>query len=197
MLTLVAKFLAGIILVQLLVFPPAAIARQADTSPAVMQAPDSLDNLFSKLKKERRPQVAKRLSRLIQTKWSQSGSDSIDLLSNWARKAIAEKKYPVALDLLDQITTLKPDFAEGWNQRATLHYLMKSYGKSLSDVERVLALEPRHYGAITGMGLIFQVLDEKKQALAAWYRVLELYPAMKNAQKAVIDLEETIAAKRI
>lgn len=158
---------------------------------------DSLDQLFSKLKKERKPKIAKRLSKRIWAKWFKSDSASIDLLTGWARKAMAGKKYAVALDLLDQVTTLRPDYAEGWNQRATLHYFMENYGKSLRDVERVLALEPRHFGALSGMGLIFQAFDEKEKALAAWYRVLEVYPAMKSAQKAVIFLEDEIAAKRI
>ncbi len=167
--------------------PPSAKKKQAE----------NLDQLFSKLKKERRPQIAKKLSQRIWAKWNKSDSASIDLLTGWARKAMAEKKYAVALDLLDQVTTLKPDFAEGWNQRATLHYFMQNYGKSLRDVERVLALEPRHFGALSGMGLIFQAFDEKDKALAAWYRVLEVYPAMKSAQKAVIHLEDEIAAKKI
>ena len=167
--------------------PPAASKKQVVT----------LDQLFSKLKKERRRQIAKKISKRIWARWYKSGSASIDLLTGWARKAMAEKKYAVALDLLDQITTLKPGYAEGWNQRATLHYFMQNYGKSLHDVERVLALEPRHFGALSGMGLIFQAFDEKEKALAAWYRVLEVYPAMKSAQKAVIHLEDEIAAKKI
>jgi len=169
------------------------------TEPAKPKAKkaDSLDQLFSKLKKERHPKIAKRLSKRIWARWFKSDSASIDLLTGWARKAMNEKKYAVALDLLDQVTTLKPDYAEGWNQRATLHYFMQSYGKSLRDVERVLALEPRHFGALSGMGLIFQAFDQKKKALAAWYKVLEVYPAMTSAQKAVIHLEDEIAAKRI
>ncbi len=160
-------------------------------------AEDSLDSLFAKLRKERRPRIAENISKRIWAKWRKSDSATIDLFGGWARQAISKDKFAVALDLLDQITTLRPDYAEGWNQRATLHFIMKNYGKSLEDVERVLALEPRHFGALSGLGMIFQAFDEKKKALAAWYRVLALYPAMENAQKAVIRLEEQIAAKRI
>ncbi len=141
--------------------------------------------------------IAARLSQRIWSKWRHSGSSTIDLLSGWARKSMREKKYNIALDLLDQITTLRPQHAEGWNQRATLHFIMKNYGKSLQDVERVLLIEPRHFGALAGLGHIFQALGDKKRALATWYRVLEIYPAMAGAQKAVIELEEAIAAKRI
>jgi tetratricopeptide (TPR) repeat protein len=195
---LVAGFSAGIasIATAQSVDPDTQPKIDKSTKPKIQKA-DSLDQLFSKLKKERHPKIANRLSKRIWAKWFKSDSDSIDLLTGWARKAMNEKNYAVALDLLDQITTLRPDYAEGWNQRATLHYFMQNYGKSLSDVERVLALEPRHFGALSGMGLIFQAFDQKERALAAWYKVLEVYPAMTSAQKAVIHLEDEIAAKRI
>lgn len=170
--------------------PPAAAA-------PVARPVETLDDLFAKLKKERRPQIAKSISRRIWAKWNKSDSASIDLLTGWAREAMSKKKYSIALDLLDEVTTLRPDYAEGWNQRATLHYFMQNYGKSLRDVERVLALEPRHFGALSGLGLIFQAFDEKKKALSAWYKVLAVYPAMKSAQSAVVKLEEEIAARGI
>lgn len=176
---------------------PETQLKQTEPAKPKAKKADSLDQLFSKLKKERHPKIAEKLSKRIWAKWFKSDSASIDLLTGWARKAMNEKKFAVALDLLDQVTTLKPGYAEGWNQRATLHYFMKSYDKSLQDVERVLALEPRHFGALSGMGLIFQAFDQKEKALAAWYKVLEVYPAMTSAQKAVIYLEDEIAAKRI
>jgi len=193
---------ANIFLGYLLIAMFLAITATSAISQTTVSAPNSktsnhLDTLFARLKKERHSAQAERISKKIWANWARSGSASIDLLSGWARDAIANDKFGVALDLLDQVTTLRPDFAEGWNQRATLHFMMKNYGKSLRDIERVLALEPRHYGALSGLGLIFQQLDDKKKALTAWYQVLALYPAMQNAQKAVIKLEEDISAKGI
>ncbi len=196
MLKTVAIFLAAILIVAL-TSAGTTIAQSQVKRPVAAKQSNSLDSLFARLKKERHAARANLLSQKILTKWSHSGSASIDLLLGWSRKAIAENKFSVALDLLDQITTLRPGYAEGWNQRATLHFMMKNYGKSIRDIERVLALEPRHYGALSGLGLIFETLDNKKKALEAWYRVLALYPALKSAQRAVIKLEEDISAKGI
>lgn len=193
-------FLKSTLLAVLMTANAMAATSQNNTEPArtnFATTTDRLDTLFARLKKERHSAQAERISKKIWANWARSGSASIDLLSGWARDAITNDKFGVALDLLDQVTTLRPDFAEGWNQRATLHFMMKNYGKSMRDIERVLALEPRHYGALSGLGLIFQQLDNKKKALAAWYQVLALYPAMQNAQKAVIKLEEDISAKGI
>lgn len=193
-------FLKSTLLAVLMTANAMAATSQNNTEPARTNSAtttDRLDTLFARLKKERHSAQAEQISKKIWANWARSGSASIDLLSGWARDAITNDKFGVALDLLDQVTTLRPDFAEGWNQRATLHFMMKNYGKSMRDIERVLALEPRHYGALSGLGLIFQQLDNKKKALAAWYQVLALYPAMQNAQKAVIKLEEDISAKGI
>ena len=106
-------------------------------------------------------------------------------------------RLDVALDLLDQVIALRPDYAEGFNQRATLHFMMENYGKSIVDIERTLALEPRHYGALAGLATILEHLGEKDRALETWYRVLSVYPAMKSAQDSVVRLEEELADSRI
>ncbi len=108
-------------------------------------------------------------------------------------ESMAGKQNNVALDLLDQIIILAPDYAEGWNRRATLHFALKEYGRSISDIERVLELEPRHYGALSGLAVILQGLDRKEKSLETWYKVLEIYPANEQAQKAVIKLEDELA----
>ncbi len=163
--------------------------------PDIVELPDNLDALFALLKRQRDQTKARKISKKIWKIWFVSNSKSIDLLSGWAREAMSKKQYSVALDLLDQVTTLQPTYAEGWNQRATLHYLMGSLGKSIADVERVLELEPRHFGALSGLAIMLQRLDRKRAALDVWHRVLDVYPAMGNAQKSVIRLEEELAAK--
>ena len=77
---------------------------------------------------------------------------------------------------------IAPNYAEGWNQRATLHYMMENYGKSVADIEKTLALEPRHYGALAGLASIQQSIGNDRAALKTWYRALEIYPAMKSGQ---------------
>lgn len=157
----------------------------------------SLDGLFAQLKKTSDTERAKRISQRIWSMWQTSDSRSIDLLTNWARSASSKKSFNKALDLLDQVVVLRPDYAEGFNQRATLHFQMENYGKSISDIERVLALEPRHYGALSGLAMILERLEQKDKSLEAWYRVLNVYPALKSAQNAVLRLEEELAGNGI
>lgn len=164
--------------------------------PSFVLAKD-LDGLFTQLKRTSNSKRAERISRRIWEHWQTSDSRSVDLLTTWAREATGGKRYGQALDLLDQVVVLRPAYAEGYNQRATLHFLMKNYGKSITDIERTLALEPRHYGALAGLANIFEKLGDDKRALATWYRALAVYPAMKNGQAAILRLEENLAGSAI
>jgi tetratricopeptide (TPR) repeat protein len=154
-----------------------------------------LDDLFSKLKKARDPRYAKAVADSIWSEWFRSGSASVDLMMSWANTAYEEKKYNVALDFLDQVVIRAPNFAEGWNRRATLHYSMDNFAKSMADIEKTLEIEPRHFGALAGMATILERIDRKEAALKVWERALSVYPAMDSAQKAVIRLTEELAAE--
>lgn len=158
---------------------------------------DPLEALFTKLKSESRAPSASRIARQIVGVWNESGSDSIDLLMQWASEAMAKKQYVVAQDLLAHVTVLKPEFAEGWNRRATLYFMMSDYGRSLADIEQTLRLEPRHFGALSGLAAILQKSRKNQRALDTWYRVLDIYPANRQAQKTVIELEEKLAGEGI
>ena len=164
--------------------------------PAFELAKD-LDGLFLQLSKTSSSRRGERISDRIWELWRESDSKSVDLLTGWARSAMAGKRFTQALDLLDQVVYLRPEFAEGYNQRATLHFVMENYAKSIVDIERTLALEPRHYGALAGLAAIFERLNQKERALDTWYRTLAVYPAMKNAQNSVIRLEEELAGSGI
>lgn len=156
-----------------------------------------LDNLFARLKKTRSERAAKRLASNIWSQWFRSGSASIDLLMQWSNEASQRKDYNIALDLLDQVTTREPDYAEGWNRRATLHFSMSNYSKSMSDIQKVLALEPRHFGALSGMAIILERSGRKEAALDAWSRALSVYPAMRSAQDAVIRLSDELGGEPV
>ena len=134
---------------------------------------------------------------MIWREWSKSGSKSIDLLMTWATRAMGMNEPAKAMDMLNQVVALAPDYAEGWNRRATLHYTQSNYSLSLADIERTLALEPRHFGALSGLAAILQRLNRNEEALETWYKVLEIYPANKSAQTSVITLEEQLAGSRI
>jgi tetratricopeptide (TPR) repeat protein len=115
----------------------------------------------------------------------------------WSQKAIDEQKFDVALDFLDQVTVLQPTYAEGWNRRATVHFMMQSFGKSMSDIDHTLQLEPRHFGALSGLAQIMKDSGRKALALDAYQRVLAIYPMMRSAQSEVSTLSEELAGEGI
>jgi tetratricopeptide (TPR) repeat protein len=176
---------------------PAAVdpADAAKARPATPQ--ERLDKLFADLKRERNERAAERVASRINDLWIQSGSASIDLMMGWSKDAMDKKKFDVALDFLDQVVTMDPDFAEGWNRRATAHFMMNNYAKSMADINRTLVLEPRHFGAIAGMAQILKATNHKDAALDAWQRVLEIYPMMRSAQTEVATLSEELVGEGI
>jgi tetratricopeptide (TPR) repeat protein len=174
---------------------------QSAESPAIA-APfqtraQQLDSAFETLGKTRDPEQAAAVADRIWEIWRDSGSETVNLLMQWADDAVAEKKYPAALDFLDQVITLLPDYAEGWNKRATLHFNMNAYRKSMADINEVLKREPRHFGALAGMAMILEQAGHDADALAAWEKMLDVYPANRDAQKKVTELKEKLAGGRI
>lgn len=169
-----------------------------ETQDAATEVPEGrLDKLFAELKRERNERAAERIAGRIWTEWFKSGSATIDLMMQWAQTAADKKDFDVALDFLDQIVTLSPNFAEGWNRRATVHFLMNNYAKSMADIDRTLQLEPRHFGALSGMAQILKSTGRKELALDAYLRVLEIYPMMRSAQTEVATLSEELSGEGI
>lgn len=170
--------------------------RAARQSEAVAAKP-SLDDLFHDLKRSGNEAAAARIAERIQREWTSSGSRTIDLLMQWAAVAMQARKFDTALDFLDQVVTLSPDYVEGWNRRATVHFMMDNYALSMSDIDRTLRLEPRHFGALAGMAQILQRSGRKEPALKAYERVLDVYPMMRNAQEQVGTLADELAGEGI
>ncbi|MRX37104.1 hypothetical protein [Aminobacter sp. MDW-2] len=170
---------------------------QSSGDTVVAKADTQLDSLFSDLKRERNEKAAERLANRIWEAWYRSGSTSVDLMMLWAQQALEAKKFDVALDFLDQVVTLQPQYAEGWNRRATVHFMMGNFRKSMTDIERTLELEPRHFGALSGMAQIMAATNHNELALQAWQRVLVIYPMLRNAQNEVSRLSEELAGEGI
>jgi len=158
--------------------------------------PKTVDDLLAELKRESNPQAARQIANAAMATWSESSSPTINLLMQWSAKAAAEKRNAAALDFIDQAIILMPDFVGAWNQRATLHFTMGNYQKSVSDIEKVLDLEPRHFGAIAGLAGILTERGSKDAALKAWERYLEVFPADREAQEIVAKLSEELAGQR-
>ncbi len=152
-----------------------------------------LDDLFATLAKAPNAAVGKLVANSIQMKWNESGSATVDYLMTNARQALQRDQTDVALDLLGEAIVLKPDYAEAWNLRATLHFLRGDWSKSMADIERVLALEPKHFGALTGMGAILQQSGRPAAALAIYERVLEIFPTLETAQEQAESLRKAVA----
>lgn len=157
----------------------------------------SLDELFLKLPDNAGTPTGQRIEREILRRFTHSGSATADLLLSWAIEAMDAKDYPQALDLLDQIVVLKPDFAEAWNKRATVYYLTDDYSASLADIRVTLSLEPRHFGALSGLGVIMEELDRKEEAMKAFHRALEINPQLDDVKKSLQRLEKETAAREI
>jgi len=179
--------------------PAHAQDRPAGTPVQTLDKTDRqrIDELFAELKKATDDKSAARVASRIAERWNNSGSASADLMMSWAQKAMTDEKWDIALDFLDQVTTLNPGYAEGWNRRATVHFLMHNYAKSMTDIERTLELEPRHFGAMAGMAQILKARGDKEMALSAYSRVLDIYPMMRNAQNEVATLSEELAGEPI
>ena len=167
-----------------------------ENNDAVIESNQTLDRLFEQLKKDPKESSSSATARMIWREWTASGNKSIDLLMAWAATSMRRQDFAKAEDLLDQVVVLNPEYSEGWNRRATLYFNKLDYSRSLADIEKTLALEPRHFGALSGLAVIMQRLDRDEDALKAWYRVLEIYPANKAAQDAVITLEEKLTGRR-
>ncbi len=175
---LVLYFLTPCLAAALAALPPASAQEgpKADApaagSPAGRGGEKDLSTLFEALKAAPSAEAAKPVEEAILRQWLRSGSDTADLLMVWAVEAMAEKNTDLALRYLDTVVLLRPDYAEGWNKRATIHFQKRDYARSLSDIQRVLALEPRHYGALSGLGMILQDIGDEKRALEAFRKAL-------------------------
>lgn len=127
----------------------------------------------------------------IWKEWSKSGSRAMDLLLERGRDAIAAGDYEAAVEHLSALIDHAPEFAEGWNARATAFYLMDQYGLSVADIQQTLVLNPRHFGAMSGLGAILEQTGRLKDALTVYTRALEIHPH----QPGVIEAVERLNAE--
>jgi tetratricopeptide (TPR) repeat protein len=129
--------------------------------------------------------------------YSESGSDTADLLLKRARQAIGVENYADALKILDTTVALQPDWAEGWNARATVRYLDDDYKGSMADIAQTLKRDPKHLGALMGMGMILEAREKREDALKIYQRVLEIAPHWRNAQEAADKLKAALAGSEL
>ena len=145
---------------------------------------DRLADLFTALQSAEGSDALQIASKIIE-EWSQSGSPSMDLLLERGRTALDAGDAVTAIGHLTALVDHAPDFAEGYNARATAYFTAGQYGPALEDVRTALALNPRHFGAMTGLAIMFEEIGEIDGALAAWREVQNYYPASPEAESAI------------
>jgi tetratricopeptide (TPR) repeat protein len=156
-----------------------------------------LDFLFGALKAAPDEVSAKHVEARIWAIWLQTPSDTAALLMMRAKVAMDAQQPDLAIKLLDAIIKLRPDYVEAWNRRATLYYLQNDYARSLADIKQVLVREPRHFGALAGLGMIMQDLGEDKRALDAFRQALAIDPYLEKVPELVKQLSEKVEGRNI
>ena len=156
-----------------------------------------LADLHERLIAAENTEAAEVVADTIEQMWLYSGSDTANLLMERALNSLHGKKPDLALQILNGVIKLQPGYAEAWNRRAYVHFAQKDYRSALIDLQRVLALEPRHFKAINGLATILREFGEKRSALKAYRMLLEVHPFATDAQAAVKELEREVEGESL
>ena len=170
-----------------------------------------LDVLFARLHETKDLAEGSRLTNRIWAIWHESSEESLDRVLAIGTEAMGEgmraaasgftgiskRRYEEALARFNELIAQAPDFAEAWNKRATLYYVMHEYDASARDVERTLALEPRHFGALSGLGLINLAIGDDEAALHAFEAALEANPHLVGTQQRIQEIRARLTGKAI
>lgn len=154
------------------------------------QTDAQLDLLFGRLQTTTSVEEAATVTTLIWAIWHQSDNPQINELMQKGVTEISQRNHHAAVDTFSRMIALDAEFAEGWNKRATVHYLLGDYVASVKDIERTLELEPRHFGALSGLGLIMMALDNEEAAIQAFEATLAINPAATGARENIQQLKE-------
>jgi tetratricopeptide (TPR) repeat protein len=157
----------------------------------------SLDRLFDALKVAPDDESAKYIENRIWSRWIATDSDTTTLLMSRVKIAVDAKDIELGIKLLTAIIQIKPDYLEAWNRRATLYYMQKDFDRSLADIHEVLKREPRHFGALSGLGMILQEVGDDKGALEAFRRALAVHPHLEHIPDLVKQLSEKVEGRDI
>ncbi len=168
------------------------IAFLLTSSPIIMadQTDPRLDTLFARLHTTDDAHDAARVTNLIWAIWHESDDDDVNELMRRGLTEMSAQDYPAAVRTFGDIIDVDPEFAEAWNKRATVYYLMGEYGASVKDIDRTLQLEPRHFGALSGLGLIMTAMGNDEAAIAAFEATLAVHPFAGGARQNLETLRE-------
>jgi tetratricopeptide (TPR) repeat protein len=197
----------GFALAALLAIAPAAAQLNPHPKQKLPQAPralpsvkaqgKNLDFLFEALKAAPDEDSARAVEARIWAIWMKTPSDTAALLMSRVRLALEKGESDVALKLLDAIIKLRPDYVEAWNRRATLYYMKNDYNRAMEDLEEVLRREPRHFGALAGLGVILEETGDDRHALEVLRRALVINPYLDKVPDMVKTLSEKVEGRDI
>ena len=156
-----------------------------------------LDDLFKALQTSRDSARLNEVEATIWEIWYDSGDPDIDILMLEASELMAGGKLEAAEELYARIIELAPNFSEGWNRRATVRFYQQDYDGSLADIEQTLKLEPRHFGAIWGLGMIMGLQQDYQRAIYAFEKLLEIKPSSEDAGPRIEQLKEALAKQSV
>jgi len=165
--------------------------------PAHSSQKNTLNKLFDQLEKVNNSKTAELLEREIWSIWNEHPKDiRLTEKLELGAELIQYGNYDYALKIFDNILATDPEWSEAWNKRATVFFLMKQYTKSLSDIEKVLKIETRHFGALSGQARIFIKLQEYEKAIISLKRALKFYPAFRSGE-LIPEIERLIKEESI
>ncbi|MEJ0070319.1 MAG: tetratricopeptide repeat protein [Pseudomonadota bacterium] len=156
-----------------------------------------LPALFDQLKATRSPTDAEAVQQAIWALWMESSNAEVNLLMLEGVDAMSQGELKRALTAFDSMVEVAPDFAEGWNKRATVEFLLEDYKASVADIQKTVALEPRHWGALSGLGQIYIALDNEEAALRALKRALEINPHLGSVRAKIQEIEAKLEKRKI
>ena len=167
-------------------------------APAVADQNDPrLNDLFARLQKTDNRLEAETLENLIWGIWYSSENVEVSRLMDQGERAMQRQDMRTAIGAFTKIIEIAPDFAEGWNRRATALFMIGEYEASRADVAETLAREPRHFGALSGLGLINEAEEKGEAAIEAWQKAQEVNPNMPSVQQNIEDMKAKLAEDNI
>jgi tetratricopeptide (TPR) repeat protein len=157
----------------------------------------ALDDLYGQLRSARDATAAEPITEAIEEAWRNSGSDTVDLLMSRVDSFVLGADLDVALEVLEAVTEIAPDDAQAWHQRAIVGFMKKDYERALSDLRRALAVDPKNYKAIRDLGVVLQQTGDKKGALEAYRKALDVNPFFEQARQAAEELAREVEGQDI
>ena len=165
---------ASTVLVYMLLAPSSAAADQTDPR---------LDSLFGGLRVSSDLATLRAAENKIWEIWLQHENSDVEELMQMGIQRMNRQRYSDAMLIFNQIITSYPDYAEAWNKRATLQYMVGNFDSSIADIEKTLELEPRHFGALSGLGLVYIQRNELNKAKEAFENLIRIHPNSSNARQ--------------